>query len=337
MRFRTRAGVVLSLALGSLAFGCTFEAPGAGDVESARSLSQQVQVQNLMPWVERLVADHLADVKLDCADYPSAHLYPSCELSRDRAAALVQEQLLALGYDARTVRQGRDHHVALNVSAEQRGQTRAGEVVLIAAHFDAFYGGADDNSSGVAVLLEVARVAAAHKFARTVRFVGFDLEERGALGSERYVDAGLANDVVAAFVLESVGYADHTKGSQRSPPGLPLGDIGDSLIVVANGDSRALAQRMLAINHRLELMPVRATVAGGDGAYFFTGPLLRSDNGPFWLRGLPAVMLTDSADYRNPHYHRPSDLPATLDPLFLGNVARLVAATLAVVAEVVEP
>lgn len=94
---------------------------------------------------------------------------------------------------------------------------------------------------------------------------------------------------------------------------------------------------MLALSHALAIMPSRAVVAGGDCAFFLTGALLRSDNGPFWLRGLPAVMLTDGADYRNPHYHRPSDLPETLDPIYLGKAAQLVAATLAELAEVVEP
>jgi Zn-dependent M28 family amino/carboxypeptidase len=179
-------------------------------------------------------------------------------------------------------------------------------------------------------MLEVARAAAGRRFARTLRFVGFDLEERGSRGSTRYVEAGLADDVVATLILECVGFTDD---SQDSPPGLPLGDAGDALFIAANADSRALAQRMLAINHALELIPLRAVVAGGDGAHFFTGPLLRSDNGPFWLRGLPAVMLTDSANYRNPNYHEASDTPETLDPEFLAAATRLVAATVGVLAE----
>lgn len=321
----------------ALALGCQFDPPSPRDLESARILSEQIDVASLMPRVERLVAAHRGDAKLSCSDYPTQHLYPSCELTRDRAALLVQEELLALGYDTVTLRQGTAHEVAHNITAERRGLTRPDEVVLVGAHFDAFYGGADDNSSGVAVMLELARVASSHRFARTLRFVGFDLEERGALGSQRYVEAGLADDVVAALVLESVGYANHDKGGQRSPPALPLGDRGDALIVVANEESRPIAQQMLALNHALGLMPLRAVVAGGDGAFFFTGALLRSDNGPFWLRGLPAVMLTDSADYRNPHYHRPSDLPDTLDPVFLGNVAKVVAATLSELAEEVPP
>jgi Zn-dependent M28 family amino/carboxypeptidase len=243
---------------------------------------------------------------------------------------------MALGYDTRVLEQGDEASApgtAHNVVAELRGTRRPSEVVLIAAHADAFYAGADDNSSGVAAMLEVARVAASHRFVRTVRFVGFDLEERGNVGSTRYVEAGLARDVAAALILECVGFTDKRKGSQNSPPGLQLGDVGDSLVIAANEDSRHLAQRMLAINHALNLIELRAVIAGGQGAAFFTGALLRSDNGPFWLRAVPALMLTDTADYRNPNYHRASDTPHTLDPEFLAGSTRLVAASLAIFAE----
>jgi Zn-dependent M28 family amino/carboxypeptidase len=258
--------------------------------------------------------------------------YPACELTSAAAVELVHDALADFGYEPEILALGSAPHVARNVVAELRGTTRPSEVVMVAAHVDAFYAGADDNSSGVAAMLEVARVAARRRFERTVRFVGFDLEERGSRGSTRYVEAGLADDVVEALILECVGYSDHRPGSQDSPLGFQLGDVGDSLVIAGNGDSVATAQRMLALNAQLELIELRAAIASGSAAYPFTGALLRSDNGPFWLRGLPAVMLTDTANYRNPHYHEASDTPETLDPEFLAASTRLIAASLAMLA-----
>jgi hypothetical protein len=318
----------------TLLVGCAPAAPALPDLEAARMLGREVSPGASMVRVEALAADHAADPKLPCDGFPEEALYPSCELSHDSAIRTVRETLESLGYATRVEAQGEEPLVAYNVVGEHPGTDRASEVVLVAAHVDAFYSGADDNSSGVAVLLEVARVASAHRFHRTLRFVGFDLEERGARGSTRYVNAGFADDVVAALVLECVGYADHRQGTQDAPPGLRLGDVGDSLVIAANGDSVELAQQMLAIDDELDIVPLRVVVAGGSGAHFFTGPLLRSDNGPFWLRGRPALMLTDTANYRNPHYHAAGDLPETLDSDFLDAVATLVATTIGVLAEV---
>jgi hypothetical protein len=322
-----------AVAVWLLLAGCVPDTPDVPNLASAERLADAIDADALMPWVDRLASDHLADTTLSCDGFAPMEDYPSCALSRDAAVDLVFATFSALGFQARIEIQGEPPHAARNVIGEQPGTERTDEVVLIAAHVDAFHAGADDNSSGVAVMLEVARVVSQHRFARTVRLVGFDLEERGAIGSALYVDAGMADDVIAALVLECVGFTDHRPGSQKSPPGLKLGDVGDSLLIAANGDSTSMTQQMLALNHALGLMTLRAVIAGGSGAFPLTGALLRSDNGPFWLRGIPAVMLTDSANYRNPHYHQTTDTPDTLDPRFLAQTARLVAATVAMLAE----
>jgi hypothetical protein len=301
--------------LGSVA--CSPALPELPDLSAARTLAQEVDSARLMPWVEQLANDHTDDERLPCSDFAAQDQYPACELSNSAARTLVREAFVSFGYQPETITRGDAPLVTDNLVAEVLGRERPEEVVLVAAHFDAFYAGADDNSSGVAVMLELARIAVEHHFARTVRFVGFDLEERGALGSTRYVEQGMADDVVVALILECVGYTDHHAGSQDSPPGFQLGDVGDTLALAANGDSLLFAQQMMAINHELGLSKLRAAVSGGNGAFFLTGALLRSDNGGFWLRGIPALMLTDTANYRNPNYHRPSDTPDTLDPAFM--------------------
>ena len=317
------AGLVLA--------ACSFEAAKLDNIAEATTLARAVQAERLMPWVEQLASGHLADTPLPCEGYPAMDMYPSCALTSGAARELVRSALEDLGYDVELLRHGDEPDAPINVEAELKGTSRPDEAVLIAAHFDAFYAGADDNSSGVAALLELARVAATQRFERTVRFVGFDLEERGSLGSTRYVAAGHARDVKATIVLECIGFTDRTR-KQDAPLGLELGERADSLLVAANEDSRSMAELLFALNNALDLVELRAVIAGGDGAYPLSGALLRSDNGPFWLQGLPALMLTDSANYRNPHYHAAGDTPETLDPELLAGTTRLVAAALAVLA-----
>ncbi len=313
------------------AVACVPDAPAPGDLAGASMLAAEVHTAALMPWVEALSDDHLTDVRRSCEGYPAQADYPSCELSSDAAATLVFAELTAMGYAPRVVSLGSDPHVAQDIIAEWPGTTRPREVVLVGAHHDAFFAGADDNGSGVAALLATARAVTRHRFARTIRFVAFDLEERGSLGSTHFTNAGLADDVVAALVLECLGFSSP---SQDSPAFLPLPAVGDFLLLVANEDSRALAQRILVMNQELALMPLRATIASGDGAFPLTSALTRSDNGPLWVRGVPTLMLTDTANFRNPNYHRASDLPATLDPAFLAAATRTVAASVALFAEV---
>ncbi len=323
--------VALIVCAAMLVGACVPEPPSPGDVTGAALVAAAVDTEALMPWVQALADDHLVDVRRSCEGYPAAEQYPSCELSSGAAATLVMGELAAMGYTPRFVSLGSEPHVALQVVAEWPGTTHPDEVVMVAAHHDAFFAGADDNSSGVAALLAIARVVRSHRFARTIRFVSFDLEERGSLGSIHFVNAGLADDVVAALVLECLGF---TAPTQDSPPALPLPSVGDFLLLVANEQSRTLAQRLLMMNQELALIPLRAMVGSGDGAFPLTSPLTRSDNGPLWLRGVPALMVSDSANFRNPHYHRDSDLPETLDPDFFAAATRTVAAAVALLAEV---
>jgi hypothetical protein len=317
-----------------LVHGCAPEAPAEDGFTAAGMVAAEVVAGNLMPWVSRLAEGHLRDEKLSCAGYQAFDLYPACELSRDSAVREVREAFIGMGLSTRIESTGTGAQAAQHVVAEMRGIDRPEEVVLLGAHLDAFYAGADDNSSGVAVMLEVARVLAGRRLGRSVRFVGFDLEERGDEGSAQYVGGGRADDVVAAIVLETVGFASEQPGSQKSLTGFSWGTVGDFLAIAANGDSTHLAEQLLAMNHRLGLIKMKGFVAGGTGAHPLTGALLRSDNGPFWLRGKPALMWTDTANFRNPHYHKATDTPETLNAAFLAAVARAAAAAVALFAEV---
>jgi hypothetical protein len=300
---------------------CSPPAPDEAGFSQAAATADLVIESNLVRSVATLATDHATDERVDCTGFSPASKFPACELSRDAALAYVTRALTEFGYEPRVEPLGYGP-TAFNLVAERRGEQHPDEVVLVAAHLDAFFSGADDNSSGVSALLEIARVASTLRFSRSLRFVAFDLEEYGAAGSARYVEAGLAGDVVLALVLECLGYASSERGSQDGLPGLSLGETGDFLMVVANGDSREQAQRLLALNHDYGFVHMKGIAAGGSAWFPLTSALTRSDNGPFWLARIPALMLTDTADLRNPNYHSAADTPETLDPKFLTGSTR---------------
>lgn len=220
-----------------------------------------------------------------------------------------------------------------NVEALLPGADPEAPAIVAGAHYDTVEAspGADDNATGVAVLLAAAdalarRRAGGWRPARTIRLVAFTLEEPGLLGSAAYVaglrQAGVAVD--AAIVAEAVGFRGD---AQRGPAFLRLPPPGDFLALVANERSRPLLDRLLAAARAAApqlrtIPPDPYFLAPGDGRGRFVD-VRRSDHAPFWDAGWPAVMLTDTANFRNPHYHEPADTPETLDPAFLGGVARL--------------
>lgn len=313
---------------------CTPTGPDTSGFGDAGAVAADVATGNLMPFVQRLAQARSNDIKVSNTGFETDELFPSDQLTRDSAVVLVSQALTAMGYAPRTVVLGEGPQAAYNVVAEWPGVSRPSDVILVGAHLDAFYAGADDNGSAVAALLETARAVRLHRFAKSIRFVAFDLEEFGSVGSTRYVQAGLAGDVDAAIILEMVGFASNEPGSQKDIMGIKLPDKGDFLFVLANDNSSDMAQRMVALGNSTGLAKLVGVVAPGDGAYFISSPFMRSDNGLLWFQGIPSLMLTDGANFRNPHYHLPSDTPETLDPEFLARNTRAITAAVALFAEV---
>jgi Zn-dependent M28 family amino/carboxypeptidase len=203
-----------------------------------------------------------------------------------------------------------------------------GPFVLLGAHYDSVAGtpGADDNASAIAVCLECARLIAKHQIA-SVMIVLFNREEDGLLGSREFVAAlEPARSVREAHVFEMVGYRSRAAGSQKMPRGLPLPlapDVGDFLALLANSGSSAISDDLMGLAARyLQQVPVYALqVYFGLEKVFAV--LNRSDHAPFWQAGIPAIMWTDTSEFRNPNYHCASDRPDTLDYDFIGEVTRL--------------
>jgi len=246
----------------------------------------------------------------------------------DRQANIrARDMLLKLlhGFGYKPVLQGAYHNIVVTSSgAEER------PYLLLGAHYDSVPGspGADDNGSAVAVCLECARLAKEHDIGSTM-IVLFNREEDGLLGSRQFV-AYLASEpawtIAEAHIFEMVGFCSHAAGSQRTPPGLPMvaaPDVGDFLGLLANRNSNAIAENLLTLAATyIPQSPVLALkIYLGIEKYF--GHLLRSDHTPFWEAGIASIMWTDTSEFRNPHYHRASDTPDTLDYVFLSQVTKL--------------
>ncbi|HYK82398.1 MAG TPA: M28 family peptidase [Gemmatimonadales bacterium] len=261
--------------------------------------------------------------------------HPTAAPERHRAARdYVAAELRALGLPVDFLPftfRGRTHH---NVRAIAHGREPHRPHLLVAAHYDSTPDtpGADDNASGVAAMLECARRVAPGPLAATVEFIGLDLEELHAptyrVGSRRLARARRAGGetLAGALVLEMVGYRDPTPGAQLVPPflGVDVPRTGDFLAAVGDTQSRALLDDFVAAARAtvpdLPIVPYRTRLRG------WLLPLTRlSDNASFWDVGYPALMLTDTAFLRNPHYHRMSDTAATLDFDFMAQVTEAVA------------
>lgn len=259
----------------------------------------------------------------------------------DQTADAIADTLADYGYTVVEQRYPIDgttaRNLAVRLEARDPAAPEAREIVVIGAHYDSARGtpGADDNATGVAVLLELARTLAAEPQPRTLLFVAFTNEEppwfgTPDMGSVRFAEHAVAEAeargerIVAMLSLESLGYFRDEPGSQQYPPLISAlyPDRGDFLAVVGDLDSAALVERVVALARGasdglpIESLSAPAVLPGVDW----------SDHAAFWAHGIPAVMLTDTATYRNPHYHEPSDTLETLDEVRLRAAYRTVEA-----------
>lgn len=216
-----------------------------------------------------------------------------------------------------------------NILATKKGSDPESGIFVIAAHYDSVEGtpGADDNASAVSALLEIARCLDDCQFRVPLVFAGFTLEEYGFVGSEYFIKQSLLRKekIQGMISLEMVGYRDRNPGSQQYPPYVDptqYPDQGDFIAIVGNepsaGLTMAIKQNMLASS--ATSLPVVHLVVPGSGADFTEVRL--SDHSPFWDHGIPAVMITDTAFFRNPHYHQLTDTLETLDIEFIQEVTQ---------------
>lgn len=222
-----------------------------------------------------------------------------------------------------------------NIDVEREGSTRKNEIVLVGAHYDTQTNspGADDNASGVAGLLEVARLLDGPTFERTIRYVAFVCEEppyfhKPIMGSLVYARRCREREekIVAMISLESIGWYSEEKGSQKYPRPYHLlfPKEGDFIGFVGNTASGPLVRQAIQLFRKNVEFPSEGIVAPDrvPGAGW-------SDHWSFWQEGYPGIMVTDTALYRNDYYHTPED---TADRLDYDRMARVVAGMAHVVA-----
>lgn len=197
--------------------------------------------------------------------------------------------------------------------------------ILIGAHYDAVPGspGADDNATGVAVLLEMARLFTAEPARYPIRLVAFDFEETSydRAGSTHYANSLQQEPLRLMLSLEMLGYCDQTPGSQRYPTGLRSFYPNRGNFIGLIGNLRTIPDLMRLSHHMRQChVPCEWLPAGTRG--LIVPETRRSDHAVFWDKGYRALMVTDTSFLRNPHYHKRSDRLETLDLDFLTNVCR---------------
>lgn len=259
----------------------------------------------------------------------------------EAAADYVAETLTSYGYPTTPqwfTERGRRYR---NIIATKKGYGTPQQQILLVAHYDtvATSPGADDNASGVAVLLEVAAALIPLKFERTIRFIGLNLEENrdenapdsGTRGSRALANHAASEgwELEGVVVLESVAFAGDDV-VQGAPSGLPFPapDYGNFIAVVGNERSRGLVEGFTrGAAGALPPLPCLPLVVPGNGESL--PDTRRSDHAPFWDKGYRGIMVTDTTNFRNPHYHRESD---TLETLNLGFAAQVGSVTAALIA-----
>lgn len=267
------------------------------------------------------------------SQYPSRHGFNPGVLNE--SADFIEREFRALGYDVESHFYDGNGARVRNLIVEKTGRSAEKPCIVIGAHYDTVIGtpGADDNASGIAGLVELARLLKSYASTRTIRFVAFPHEEppyfyTSLMGSRMYVEK-LKQDgetVLGMLCLEMLGYAGETYHQSYPAPLMRLlgryPRYGNFIGLVGNfGSLRLMSVVRKAMRTHCSVGVESLTAPG------FISPMFLSDHSSFWRKGIPAVMVTDSAFLRNPHYHLPSDTPDTLNYDFLARVVDGIRAT----------
>jgi hypothetical protein len=202
-----------------------------------------------------------------------------------------------------------------NLAAELPGSRDPERIILVGAHYDSPPGspGANDNGTGVAILLEMSRTLRQEPLPRTVRFVAFVNEEppyflTESMGSRVHARGARRRGerIEAMLSLETLGFYSNAEGSQHYPP--PFGALypraGNFVAVVGN-----LASRRLVVDFMTQFMSATDFPVEGVATFEGVPGINWSDHSSFWAEGYPALMLTDTAPFRYAEYHTAQDLP----------------------------
>jgi Zn-dependent M28 family amino/carboxypeptidase len=278
--------------------------------------SYRGELPPLTPAVEQLAAELRTEVEAIASRPHNYIAYPELV----QVAQYLETTLAQTGYPVEVQEYSVADQSFQNLILEIPGRTKPDEIVVVGAHYDSVVGvpGANDNGSGVAAILAIARRMATQGSDRTLRLVAFTNEEppffwTDDMGSLVYAKRCKARQdkIVAMLSLETLGYYDDAPGSQTYPIGL-LDRIypiqGNFISFVGNIASAALVRRVVGTFRAVAQFPSEAAILPNAvaGAGW-------SDHWSFWQQGYPALMVTDTAPFRYPHYHTLDDTPDKLD------------------------
>jgi hypothetical protein len=286
---------------------------------------------------EQLIQDNLRrHVKMLADRIGERNVWHPEELAA--AALYIRNSLQGLGYEVRIQNFESRDLTLQNLEVELPGDKAPEEIIVLGAHYDSIAGtpGANDNASGVATLLEIARLLGGDTYSRTIRLVAFANEEppffySEEMGSSVYVARSRqrGEQIKAMLALETIGYYTAQPASQQYP--LPFSlfypDTGNFIGFVGNLSSRRLVRQALEAFRATTAFPSEGLAAPGwmMGIHW-------SDHWSFWQAGYPAIMITDTALFRYQHYHAATDTPEKLDYRSLARVTMGLADVVAVLA-----
>ena len=241
----------------------------------------------------------------------------------DKAAEYIIKTFRDYGYPVQIQDYIAYNKISKNIIATKPGKDNQKDILVIGAHYDSVLGspGADDNASGMAVLLEMAKSLKESQTKQTIKFIAFVNEEppffkSKDMGSLNYINECLKNkeQIKEAVILESVGFYSSQLYSQKYPPlfGFFYPARANFIALVSNFKSRHLLKtlkRQFIKNSTLNLETI--------STFDFVPGVDFSDNWSFWQKGIPAIMVTDTAFYRNPYYHTANDTAEKLDYDFM--------------------
>jgi Peptidase family M28 len=241
------------------------------------------------------------------------------------------------------------NYAGKNIIGSFPGISNPNNVVIVDAHYDSVANspGADDNASGTIGVMEIARVLSQYPSKKSMRFIGFDLEEAGLIGSTRYVTNGIdASETIDGVLnLEMIGYYSDLPNTQELPFGFNILFPDATNAVINNqyrgdflnnvGNLTSLSLFDLFNSTAAQYVPqlkVISLLVSGNGE--IAPDLRRSDHAPFWESDRKALMLTDGSEFRNNNYHLPGDISGALNFTFMSNVVKATLATMASLVEV---
>ena len=277
-----------------------------------------------------MIKKHIHRLAVDIGPRPVTN-----EQSIKKTESYITNYFKSIGLQVQLQQYKYSNYNIANIIAGSQENLLSSKYYVIGAHYDSVpetYG-ADDNASGIAVLLELARYTTQEKISLPIRFVAFTAEEPPTFGtrhqgSKVFVQSVLEkkDEILGAIILEMVGYTSNEQSYPLVLKWMGYPSKGNFIGIVGNRKSKKFGQSIFQSFKKNEQLPVETLFVPLNG--WILPDTRLSDHSSFWDAGLPAVMITDTAFFRNPNYHTPQDTFDTLDYFFMAELVKSLLITL---------